>query len=438
MDNSSSTQMVRPPRPLRILSLDGGGIRGLSSLMILEEIMRKAAEAEKEAVRPCDYFDLIGGTSTGGIIAIMLGRLEMTVDACIQAYKRVAAQAFTPKYGRILPASPKGAFSAKALESAMKQIIRENCVEKECREQRSQGIPTGQSCQHDGIPFYRDSPTKVVVVAITKENVNAPPTLLKSYDNSPNFRSCPIWQVARATSAATTFFKSIRIGRDGIEFIDAGFGYNNPCELLIAEAERIFPADRELKILSIGTGIGDVVAIKDRRLSIISALKKMATSSSRVEASLYNKYGDGGQYYRFAVNEGVGSIALSDWELASKISAHTENYLKSQQKRIKLCARDFQTDRFPSVSIKTEPGGRASPKSAQSMVSPGLAEQARFNQRGSVFRSIIRGQDVRQGNRLEISRPALHCALFQEGSEFGGEISADQRIEQGNYIKVST
>ncbi|EGY20905.1 uncharacterized protein VDAG_02429 [Verticillium dahliae VdLs.17] len=65
---------------LRVVSLDGGGIRGLSSLLILEHLMERVHEAEglAEVPRPCDRFDMIGGTSTGGIIAIMLGRLRMT------------------------------------------------------------------------------------------------------------------------------------------------------------------------------------------------------------------------------------------------------------------------------------------------------------------------------------------------------------------------
>ncbi|KAI0866531.1 acyl transferase/acyl hydrolase/lysophospholipase [Xylaria cubensis] len=422
----------------KFTELYGGGIRGLSSLIILEEIMRKVAEAEKkpDTVRPCDYFDLIGGTSTGGIIAIMLGRLEMTVDACIKAYRKVATQAFTPKFGRMFPASPRGAFSSKALESAMKQVIRENCVEKRCREQRSQGIPTGQTCPHEGMEFYNDSSTKTVVVAITKENVNAPPTLLKSYDGSPNFRSCPIWQIARATSAATTFFESIRIGRDEIEFIDAGFGYNNPCELIIGEAERIFPADRELKILSIGTGIGDVVAIKDKRLSILKALKKMATSSSKVEASLHDRYGDGGQYYRFVVNDGLGNIALSDWELASQISAHTHNYLRGQQKRIELYVKDSKTDSLLLTLPKSESEGKAIRETTRSIEPPEILKAAKFNQRGSVFHCIVSGKDIKQGNRLEITRPELLCDLVQEGSHFGGQVRVEQRLEQGNCISL--
>ena len=67
-----------PDRCPRILSLDGGGVRGLSSLLILRNIMEEIARRNDTAeARPCEYFDLIGGTGTGGLIAIMLGRLRM-------------------------------------------------------------------------------------------------------------------------------------------------------------------------------------------------------------------------------------------------------------------------------------------------------------------------------------------------------------------------
>lgn len=65
-------------RPLRLLSLDGGGIRGISELVILEEIMHRVDQALKQetpvlqgqkeeiSLLPADYFDMICGTSTGG------------------------------------------------------------------------------------------------------------------------------------------------------------------------------------------------------------------------------------------------------------------------------------------------------------------------------------------------------------------------------------
>jgi patatin-like phospholipase/acyl hydrolase len=55
-----------------IVALDGGGIRGLSELLILQEIMKRIQHDEEltDTPRPCDYFDLIGGTSTGGYVIV--------------------------------------------------------------------------------------------------------------------------------------------------------------------------------------------------------------------------------------------------------------------------------------------------------------------------------------------------------------------------------
>ena len=73
---ADTPQMKHIPR---ILSLDGGGVRGLSTLLILRDIMEEIGRRTgmSPAAKPSDYFDLIGGTSTGGLIAIMLGLLGM-------------------------------------------------------------------------------------------------------------------------------------------------------------------------------------------------------------------------------------------------------------------------------------------------------------------------------------------------------------------------
>ena len=66
----------------RILSFDGGGIRGLSALLILRDIMIEIENKNGAAdpPKPCEVFDLICGTSTGGLIAIMLGLLDMVIS----------------------------------------------------------------------------------------------------------------------------------------------------------------------------------------------------------------------------------------------------------------------------------------------------------------------------------------------------------------------
>jgi patatin-like phospholipase/acyl hydrolase len=75
MEQSMSTKHDGEPNPLDstglcLLALDGGGVRGLSSLYILKSIMDRLNHERKKnslpSVKPCEVFDLIGGTSTGG------------------------------------------------------------------------------------------------------------------------------------------------------------------------------------------------------------------------------------------------------------------------------------------------------------------------------------------------------------------------------------
>jgi hypothetical protein len=84
----------------RILSIDGGGVRGLSSLLILREIMEEIErQSSVENAKPCQYFDLIGGTGTGGLIAIMLGRLQMVLLPSVGIERRLT-YSWTVSWGR--------------------------------------------------------------------------------------------------------------------------------------------------------------------------------------------------------------------------------------------------------------------------------------------------------------------------------------------------
>jgi patatin-like phospholipase/acyl hydrolase len=91
-----------PSKRLKILSLDGGGYRGLSSLIMLQTIFnmfRAELEPPQPDLKPCDFFDLIIGTSTGGIIALMLGRLRMSLEECIQTYSVLGEKVFGKEQG---------------------------------------------------------------------------------------------------------------------------------------------------------------------------------------------------------------------------------------------------------------------------------------------------------------------------------------------------
>ena len=121
--------------PLRILSLDGGGVRGYSMMIMLQELMHRTyvemhGEAPKrhEIPKPCDHFDLIIGTGTGGLIAIMLGRLRMDVETCKDVYVRMTRRVFeTDKTFAGIPFKST-LFKASKLEEAIRDCVREHTV----------------------------------------------------------------------------------------------------------------------------------------------------------------------------------------------------------------------------------------------------------------------------------------------------------------------
>lgn len=93
----------------------------------------------------------------------MLGRLGMTVDNCLIAYREVAEKAFTPKKKNFLPGPPKGAFSARRLEDAIKETVQKFCTDGECVNRRHQGHLTTATCPHSDLAFRDQKCTKTWV-----------------------------------------------------------------------------------------------------------------------------------------------------------------------------------------------------------------------------------------------------------------------------------
>ena len=80
------TTLPRPVKPLKILTIDGGGLRGISTLLILDRLLKAIARHNKvptQKPRPCDVFDVIAGIGAGGWLALLLGRFQMDVSAAL-------------------------------------------------------------------------------------------------------------------------------------------------------------------------------------------------------------------------------------------------------------------------------------------------------------------------------------------------------------------
>lgn len=129
-------------KELCLLSLDGGGVGGLSSLQILKQLMESINP--ESPPKPCDYFEMIGGTSTGDLIALMLGRLRMSVDDCIAAYTDLSSQILTQVHHRLTWKSEvQGRFNHKALEAGIKAIL----VQQGLGEDALLKDPSSSSCK---------------------------------------------------------------------------------------------------------------------------------------------------------------------------------------------------------------------------------------------------------------------------------------------------
>ncbi|PNH41105.1 hypothetical protein VD0004_g5947 [Verticillium dahliae] len=325
-----------PANDIRLLALDGGGVRGLSSLMVLRSLM--ATIDPDHPPRPCDYFDMIGGTSTGGLIAIMLGRLRMSVDECIAAYAALSDEVFEKKNRRIrLNGQLQGRFDSVALERAVKKILartnhHENVLLKD----------TSNSC-------------RVFVCATSKETADT--VCLTSYRSprSTHLLDCTtVWEACRATSAATTFFDPVAIGPFGEQFVDGAFGANNPVATLWNQASDIWGdrlRDNLRCLVSIGTGLPAVRPVRDDALGIWATLKVLATETERTAERFRRDKAyldDEGRYFRFNVVRGLEDIGLEESKKKAEIAAATGRYVASQDvlRDMRACARSISRRRF--------------------------------------------------------------------------------------------
>jgi uncharacterized protein len=220
-------------RTYRILSLDGGGIRGVFPAAFL-------ARLEEHLGLPVgSYFDLIAGTSTGGIIAIGLG-LGLSAAHILRIYEDKGPAIFDQQYGglhnwiRQRWRSTRHWFGSKygaaELRAALDGILGERRL--------------GESKTRLLIPAWHPVLERVYIYKTA---------------HHPRFESDyrqPAVDVAMATAAAPTFLPPHRTA-DHVELVDGGVWANNPIGAAVVEAVGVlnWPA-AQLKILSIGTITG--------------------------------------------------------------------------------------------------------------------------------------------------------------------------------------
>jgi predicted acylesterase/phospholipase RssA len=197
------------PRERRILSIDGGGLHGIISATVLAHIEDRAGR------RTGEMFDLVAGTSAGGLIALGLCKPQpMEAREILRLFTTRAGEIFPKRWPR-LPWLFRPKYRAEPFERALKRTL----------------------------GFHAVSSCKPLAMVTAYDVEQRRPRFFKSWRGE----AAPLWSAARATGAAPTYFPPFGA------LVDGGVFVNNPAMCAYAEAQKLWPGEKCL-VVSLGTG----------------------------------------------------------------------------------------------------------------------------------------------------------------------------------------
>ncbi|XP_039139785.1 phospholipase A I [Dioscorea cayenensis subsp. rotundata] len=356
---------------LRILSMDGGGMKGMATVQILKQIEQGTGK------RIHEMFDLIGGTSTGGMLAVALGIKQMTLDQCEEIYKKLGKLVFTEptpkdeaatwreKLDQLYKSSSQSfrvvVHGSKHSADQFERLLKEMCADEDgdlLIESAVKAVP------------------KVFVVSTLVSIMPAQPFIFRNYQypagtaelpsgmaESPaisavgstphsaqigrrtaSIGSCKhhIWQAIRASSAAPYYLDDF--SDDVNRWQDGAIVANNPTIFAMREAQLLWPDARIDCLVSIGCGSVPNKARKGgwRYLDTGQVLIESACSVDRVEEALDTLMPllPEMRYFRFnPVDERCGmELDETDPSVWLKLEAATEEFIQRNSQSFKnLC-----------------------------------------------------------------------------------------------------
>ncbi|KAF2628008.1 FabD/lysophospholipase-like protein [Macroventuria anomochaeta] len=395
--------MDRAGRPLRLLSIDGGGgLRGYSALTILDHLCDTISSEEKalglrapyddDSLRPCEYFDLIGGTGVGGLIGVLLGRLRLDIKSCINVYDDILKAITECKepssaFGLALSSAPK--FSVSVLENAVKRALKslgyhedelmwddslfedkpdvqsetnespilgraDSIWHQDTHDLLNQPIEHDLSA-HDSLEFPNLEPT---IVRVRRQNTvqrkddrrgcrafmltsvktaMGIPRALSTYD--PNNRRMRIWEATCATCATPEFFGEFSFGVPPVTYLESGIGLSNPAGEVDHAAKELWEQRSIGVIVSIGMGLRTMPHSENSWLqfplsqsstqTIVSVCAKQAISIARVENEMNRRYfATEVSYFRYDNDRSLPNVSLEQWLKEGDATALTEHYVR--------------------------------------------------------------------------------------------------------------
>lgn len=377
---------------LRILSMDGGGMKGLATVQMLKQIEQGTGK------RIHELFDLICGTSTGGMLAIALTIKQMSLDQCEEIYKKLGKLVFAEpilkdneaatwreKLDQLYKSSSQSfrvvVHGSKHSADQFERLLKEMCADDDgdlLIESAVKSIPkvfvvSTLVSVMPAQPFlfrnyqYPAGTPELPSVMIESPAVSSTGTTTPSAQigirRSASMGSCKhrIWEAIRASSAAPYYLDDY--SDDVNRWQDGAIVANNPTMFAIREAQLLWPDTRIDCLVSIGCGSVPNKARKGgwRYLDTGQVLIESACSVERVEEALDTLIPllPEIQYFRFnPVDERFGmELDETDPAIWLKLEAATEEYIKRNGQAFKnVCERlitRYQSEDKLSEQLKT-------------------------------------------------------------------------------------
>ena len=346
-------------RPVRVLSLDGGGVRGLVEIGILRTILATAQAAwphplpdGSPPVHLCDLFDLVVGTSTGGIIAAGIAN-GLSLDDLERVYRETATVIFKAEsYTNLLRNYGPGATSARAMEAVLRARL------GPAADAPLTSVAWGPTRRQRGLPRPH-----LCLVSQLASRAPCATFLLRSYGyaSAPQAGGggasaslagggSPVWATSRlagdsglslldslrATSAAPWYMEEVQVAKDlrtgdvyspgtgpppegaitaQLRLIDGGIVCNNPADVAIHEARLLYGRERPLVLVSCGTGCGVAAEAPGAGGYLPTWLQTLVNAIGDVhqtDATVAHLLGSGDTYWRFNPVGDAFGVSLDD------------------------------------------------------------------------------------------------------------------------------
>ncbi|KAH8801316.1 hypothetical protein DL96DRAFT_1823780 [Flagelloscypha sp. PMI_526] len=256
-----------------LLSLDYGWLESpniFSQLQIIDEVLRQYAydkELPPDTVKAHEVFDMIIGTGSGGLLAAMLGPLQMTTQEARSAFDALQEYTFNPPkswFSRLIDSLNYVLRKLRNLDTRLPNLDAEVL-----------GKRLGSSVQQlveeqlgiNGISMKMQDIQKLIpgcyfaVTAMTSAHVAAP-AVFRGYRSRTWSPDCTLIEALRATMADARLFFPVTLGKPIPQtYIGADAGHPNPIETVVQEAETVFGRQSISTILSIGSGRHQIIAV---------------------------------------------------------------------------------------------------------------------------------------------------------------------------------